>query len=276
MRRIDAAVRAATGHEAFPEAVWTSLRSAPESVHLAVAPDGRAAAIAMVADSFRRPVRQFAIGALPGTEQSEVRALIDTLGDSDPADELWLPGSESVVAAAATAAGFTVDRRLYQMRVALPVSAATLPPGITLRGFRRGKDEAAWLDVNNRAFANHPDQGAWIRDRLEARMDEPWFDPAGFLLAEANGALVGFCWTKVHTEPEHLGEIFVIGVDPAAHGQRLGRALVLAGLDHLHRNRGCATGILYVAAENAVAVGLYESIGFAVVRTDTAMRRGAR
>ena len=103
------------------------------------------------------------------------------------------------------------------------------------------------------------------------RMAEPWFDPAGFLIAWRGEDLAGFCWTKVHEEPERLGEIFVIGVDPDAQGLGLGRALVIAGLDHLAQVRGCPTGVLYVAAANTPAVTLYESLGFVIARTDTAL-----
>jgi mycothiol synthase len=277
LRRIDDTVRSASGHEAFPEAVWRACTETPESVRVAVDDGGGAAAVAMMTDSFRPPVRQVALGAVPGTEPVSVASLLTAIDSADaPMDELWLPGTDPVVFDAALAAGFAEDRRLFQMRVALPVAAPRFPDSVTVRPFAPGRDEDAWLAVNNRAFANHPDQGGWVRSRLVRRMEEPWFDPAGFLLAEQDGALVGFCWTKVHHTPEVLGEIFVIGVDPSAHGRGLGRALVLAGLDHLHRVRGCDTGVLYVAAGNPTAVGLYESIGFRVVRTDTALRREAR
>ena len=167
--------------------------------------------------------------------------------------------------AAAAAEGLVPVRELWQMRRSLPLP---WPSDLACRPFVPAEDELAWLEVNNRAFADHRDQGEQTLDDLLALEDEPWFDPAGFLLHVDGDHLVGFCWTKVHhtTEPP-LGEIYVIGVDPSAHGRGLGRALVLAGLDWLYR-AGLTTGMLYVDADNAPAVALYEKLGFVVFQRD--------
>ncbi len=154
---------------------------------------------------------------------------------------------------------------------------ARWPDGTTVRTFRAGEDEAAWVPVNNRAFAGHAEQGAWTVDMLRAREQEDWFDPEGFLLAFDDEGLAGFCWTKVHPaqpprEPEALGEIYVIGADPSRHGRGLGRALTTAGLASL-AERGIAVGMLYVDADNEAAVGLYRALGFVVHRTDRAYGR---
>jgi mycothiol synthase len=161
----------------------------------------------------------------------------------------------------ARAAGLELVREVLQLRRPLP---ADDPPPIALRAFVPGVDDDAFLEVNNRAFAWHPDQGGWTRAQLAERTAEPWFDPAGFLLHERDGRLVGFCWTKVHPaagDDPQLGEIFVIAVDPDVHGQGLGRALTLAGLHHL-ASAGVGTGMLHVESTNVAARHLYEELGF--------------
>lgn len=177
--------------------------------------------------------------------------------------------------AVAAAVGFHPGRVLYQMRRPLPVEEALRPEGPPLRTrpFRVGFDEEAWLQVNNRAFHWHPEQGGWDLNTLKQREAQPWFDSEGFLLHEdPDGRLDGFCWTKVHADTDPpLGEIYVIAVDPEAPKPEpaLGRKLVIAGLDHLH-SRGIQTGMLYVDATNAKAVKLYVELGFVVNHIDQA------
>jgi mycothiol synthase len=166
-------------------------------------------------------------------------------------------------------------RVLYQMRRVLPVEDAlrSSQPALTTRPFRVGEDEEAWLDVNNRAFEHHPEQGGWDLDTLKQREAEPWFDPDGFLLHhDAGGHLNGFCWTKVHGDVDPpLGEIYVIAVDPEPRAPTpgLGRQLVIAGLDYLYQ-RGLRFGMLYVDAANSRAVKLYVDLGFVINHLDQA------
>ncbi len=168
--------------------------------------------------------------------------------------------------AAATAAGFALVRTTLQLRRPLPVEseARGRAAPIDTRPFHPGVDEDAWLAVNNRAFAWHPDQSGQTRGDLERLEREPWFRADGFLVHEDadRGAIDGFCWTKIHADHEPpLGEIYVIGVDPEAHGRGLGRSLVLAGLDWLS-DQGVGTGMLYVEDDNEPARHLYATLGF--------------
>ena len=167
----------------------------------------------------------------------------------------------------------TPERELWQMRVPLPF--AEVPrwgPGIEVRSFEIGRDEDAWLEVNNRAFGAHPEQGRWDLATIRARETEDWFDPTGLLLAFDADGLAGSIWMRMHPpapphEPHTRGEVYVLAVDPGRQGQGLGHALLLAGLDHGYR-RGAPVGMLYVDAANAPATALYRSLGFVVSRVD--------
>jgi mycothiol synthase len=181
----------------------------------------------------------------------------------------WVHGVTALDERIAASVAMSSERRLLQLRRPLPTG---MDPGVDTRSFVPGQDDAAWLEVNNRAFAWHPEQGGWDLATLQAREAEPWFDPAGFLLHERDGRLAAFCWTKLHpatrVDPP-LGEIYVIAVDPDYAGFGLGKALTLAGLESI-ADRGVTTGMLFVDESNTTAVGLYERLGFTTHRVDVA------
>lgn len=193
-----------------------------------------------------------------------------------------LPGSAEL----AGSHGFTRARVLVQMRRDLagvdPDPQPRLPDDVVVRPFRPGRDEDAWLRVNARAFAWHPEQGRWTRADLRLREAEGWFDPEGFLLAwrgdPDDGVLLGSHWTKVHpagdVTDEAVGEVYVLGVDPDAQGMHLGAALTDLGLAHLRR-RGLRQVLLYMEESNTPAVRLYGARGFTRFAVDVQWHRGA-
>jgi mycothiol synthase len=181
----------------------------------------------------------------------------------------WIARTGSGDDAAAASLGFAPERELLQLRLELPraphLAEAT---DLSLRPFRPGLDEAAWLAVNARAFADHPEQGHWNEAALAARESEAWFDPNGFLVADEGGRIAGSCWTKLHRGTAPLvGEIYVISVDPDFQQRGLGKRLTAAGLDWLAR-AGARIGMLYVDASNEGAVAMYRSLGFSEDHAD--------
>jgi mycothiol synthase len=184
-------------------------------------------------------------------------------------------GTEADVDAVAARVGLDEQRDILRLDRALPLPADPDVPTLAVRPLRPGSaDEAAWVTVNNRSFAGHPDQGRETVASLRRAMAEPWFDAEAFLLldgdppVDAGGRLDGFCWVKVHPAGDDgpaAGEIYVI-VDPDAGGRGLGRALVTAGLDHMAA-RGLGRALLYVDADNTAARRLYDRLGFTLTRT---------
>jgi mycothiol synthase len=186
---------------------------------------------------------------------------------------VWAHGGHSAARHLAQVLGLTLFRELRQMRRPLggfDAPEPALPEGVTVRTFVPGEDDAAWLALNAASFAHHPEQGSLTRRDLDDRTAEPWFDPAGFFLAERDDELIGFHWTKVHAA-EQLGEVYVLGVSPAAQGTGLGKALTTIGLRHLAR-QGLPTAMLYVDADNKAAVSVYERLGFTTYETDLMYR----
>ena len=261
-----AAAEAADGAAPLDEATWLTLRHHPDRVRCWQRDRGFAL---VVGDDLSLVVHPDARGRGAGTR------LLDSVLAARPGRlSAWSHGDHPAAAALARTHGFERVRELWVMRRTMspttsPLPELGVPAGMRIRGYEpRDADEL--LRVNAAAFAHHPEQGAMDAANLAERMAEPWFDPAGLLLAvEGTGGdarVLGFHWTKQHSS--EVGEVYVVGIDPDTQGRGLGRLLTLAGLHHLAA-RGVAEILLYVESDNAPAIRLYSGLGFAHAARDT-------
>jgi mycothiol synthase len=243
------------------------------------------------------------------------RALVDAVLEAAPEARLWAHGQLPAAQALAASAGLTPVRELHKMarpltEADLDPAARALPSGFRARAFEPGRDEQAWLATNAAAFAHHPEQGRLSLADLQDRMAQPWFDPAGLILVEADGTvtpgdaaaanggaapeLAAFHWTKVdpdqrssldpstgprrgHDEEgreasQLVGEVYVVGVHPAYQGRGLGRPVTALGLAHL-AGLGLPEVVLYVDGDNQAAIRTYTGLGFRSIMVDVMYSR---
>lgn len=212
-----------------------------------------------------------------GIGSALVRAGLDEGGDDA---RVWAHGNLEPARATAASLGLAVVRELLQMRRSLTDLPPTpAPDGARITTYSGPADDEALLRVNNAAFAWHPEQGGLTEADIAERRGEPWFDPEGLFLAvdEGTDEVLGFHWTKIHSVD--LGEVYVVGVDPAAQGRGLGAVLTLTGLHHLAGRLSESSHpmvMLYVEADNSAAVNTYEKLGFEVFAVDAAYAPSSR
>ena len=168
----------------------------------------------------------------------------------------WAHGDHPGSRALAASHGLVPVRRLLHLEAAVTGDRAKSRPP-ELRPFTPA-DADAWLDLNARAFAHHPEQGGVTRADLDVLLAQRWFDADDFLLLWDGGELIGYCWLKIESGE---GEFYVVGVSPDRQGEGLGRELVAAGFARL-ASRGIPIAHLYVEGDNEPALKLYRSFGF--------------
>jgi mycothiol synthase len=261
--RIAEAATAADGAAPLDEATMLTLRHHPGDVRSWTQDDAFAL---LTGRELTLVVHPDARGRGVGTRLLD-ELLADTDVDSDGDLAAWSHGNHPAAAALAASHGFMPVRELWVMRRSSATPLPELPEaeGVALRGYRP-TDADEIVRVNAAAFADHPEQGSMDAANLAERMAEPWFDPAGLIVATEGDRLLGFHWTKQHSAD--LGEVYVVGIDPAAQGRGLGKLVTLAGLHHL-ASRAVSEILLYVESDNARAVALYSGLGFTHADADT-------
>lgn len=257
-----AAVRAACvaydGHDPLDEAVALALKHhGTDGASVAVAAGG----FALVRGD------ELTLAVAPEARRRGLAGRL--LAEVGPAARAWSHGDHPGAAALAASDGWRRTRDLWVMRrpTSLALPELVVPDGVRVRGYRDADAEQV-LAVNAAAFAHHPEQGSLDATGLAERMAEPWWDPAGLVVAASaeDDAVLAFHWTKQHDAT--LGEVYVVAVGPAAQGRGLGRVVTLAGLHHLE-GLGVDEVLLYVESDNTPAVKLYGSLGFEHAARDT-------
>ncbi|WP_280400163.1 mycothiol synthase [Nocardia carnea] len=273
-----AAVAAEDGVAPVSEQGLLALRGDSPVRHLLALRDGAVAGYAGLTPAHDEHPAMAEAAVAPGHRGRGIgRALVAAaLAAGGGGARIWAHGKLPAAAAVADRLGLVAARELWQMRrpLATPeLPAVEIPDDIVVRAYAGPDDDAELLRVNNAAFDWHPEQGGWTGAELAQRRAESWFDPQGLFLAfaaEEPGTLLGFHWTKVHHEENPpAGEVYVVGIDPAAQGRGLGRLLTLIGLHHL-RDAGLGEVLLYTEADNTAAVHTYSRLGFTPAHIDIA------
>ena len=202
-------------------------------------------------------------------ESSEQRAAETAAAATPPAAatlSVWTHERDDERIALYTARGYRHVRTFTRLQVALaqPSAAPVWPPGIAVRGFRRGRDEAAVHAAVTEAFQDHwrpdvMDFDEWLAFRFE----RPGLDLGLWWVAwdghEVAGMLLAFA-TPLGAYVDELA------VRRPWRGRGLGRALLLHSFAEFRR-RGLPAAYLGVDSENPTgALQLYGSVGMAPVR----------
>lgn len=232
--------------EHLDEAARLELEHRPAAVEGVVNENGFAVVTGSVLALVVRPGRR-------GHERA--RALLSRIPAT--ASSTWSHADHPAARHLAEEYGWRRDRELLRMFRAAGHSDVDAPTDLSLRGFRPG-EEGEFLRVNAAAFADHPEQGGLTLDGLHERMAEPWFEADDLIGLWDEDRLAAFHWVKRH--PGGLGEVYVLGVDPAYAGRGLGTVVLGAGLNRL----GVLPVQLYVESDNTRARRLYESAGFVI------------
>jgi mycothiol synthase len=152
-----------------------------------------------------------------------------------------------------------------------------LPEGIEVRAVGREDGRAVW-EADHDAFRDHWGGFDMSEASFHRWVDAPEFEPSLFVVASDGPEIAGAVLNAIYSEENaalgiRRGWLDSVFTRRAWRRRGLARALIVRSL-HLLRARGMEIAALGVDADNpSGALGLYESVGFAVTERLTAWRR---
>jgi mycothiol synthase len=176
----------------------------------------------------------------------------------------YVPISNEAARTHLLAAGYWPVTSYFRMRLDL-AAAAPPPPGVPVRPFSRGPDDAPVHALVEEAMAGVPgNEPRSLESWQAAKVDKAGWEPSLWLLHEDADGLAGVVLCE--RWEDGVGYVDYLAVAPRARGHGLGRALLLHGFAAL-RDAGMTVAELSVQGENASATRLYESVGMVPVWT---------
>lgn len=145
------------------------------------------------------------------------------------------------------------------------IAEPDFPEGFMLRHVR-GKDEVEPVVALHRAAFGT--ENMTVEHRLAMMSNLEYIQELDLLLVAPNGTLAAFCYCTIPQEANRQqgrseGEIAIIGTHPAYRNRGIGRAILLAGLQHL-KMHGIEIATLGTSSENVQAQSIFYEVGFKV------------
>lgn len=158
--------------------------------------------------------------------------------------------------------GYVYSHHYARMEIELAGRPAVpdTPPGVTLRGYRLGPDDAAVHAAFNRAWSQY-EGDRWAPEPLERWMENVGsedFDPVHWHVAVEDDEVIGFCLGERYGDN---GWVQFLGTVPEERGRGLGRVLLMQGFATFY-DAGVRRVELTVSSANVPAArALYDSAG---------------
>lgn len=183
--------------------------------------------------------------------------------------ELGRPVHRQLIAATNASGGRLLGRAGYERvrsnhilhrELGSEPAAGAAPGGVSLRVLDVELDAPALHALDAAAFAGQPGYEPESLDAFTAgHLGAHDVDPRLSLVAERDGRIAGFLLAR-RREPEHVGHVDLLAVEPAAQRQGVGSAL-LAGAIASFAAAGLTAAELMVSSNNPRALRLYERHG---------------
>ena len=189
-------------------------------------------------------------------EEEAIRNSASLVSDGER-HTLWAFRSPQIEAA--NRLGYVEARSVLRMSAPMAGVARVPSSGISVVPMTEA-DADAIVAINNRAFADHPEQASMTCESFGVLSQSTWFDPDGVAVARCDDGIVGFCVTKA--EGSGVGEVYLLAVDPDSAGSGYGAMLASAGFEWLARH-GATTASVWVDSTNHGAIRIYRKLGLA-------------